>query len=73
VGDDHISGNEGVGENGIAVVLAGDFEGEHGLFFEVFETHFFGFGNVGFLVEYFAIVGHGEGGGLRDDGVGGAG
>jgi hypothetical protein len=35
VGDDYVSGDEGIGEYGIAVVFYGDFEGEHGLFFEV--------------------------------------
>lgn len=59
VGDDDVAGDECVGEDGVAVVLHGDFEGEHGLFFEVFEAHFFRFGDEGFLIEHF--VG-GEGG-----------
>mmetsp|Transcript_6238 Transcript_6238/g.10302 ORF Transcript_6238/g.10302 Transcript_6238/m.10302 type:complete len:215 (+) Transcript_6238:676-1320(+) len=61
VRDDGITGNQGVGENGIAVVLASDFKGEHGLFLEVLEAHFFGFGDEGFLIEDLGIVvRHGE-------------
>mmetsp|Transcript_3216 Transcript_3216/g.7088 ORF Transcript_3216/g.7088 Transcript_3216/m.7088 type:complete len:428 (+) Transcript_3216:32-1315(+) len=63
VGDDGISRNQGVGEDGIAVVLDGDFESKHGLFFEVFETHLFGLGDEGFLVKDFGVIGHLEGGG----------
>jgi hypothetical protein len=57
VRDDYIACNQGVGEYGITVVFYGDFESEHGLFFEVFETHLFGFGDVGFLVEDFVVCG----------------
>lgn len=76
VGDDDVSGDEGVGEDGVAVVFDGDFEGEHGLFFEVFEAHFFGLGDEGFLVEDFGLrggVGHEEGGGAggAEEGQGG--
>ena len=59
VGDDDITGNHRIREDGVFVVLARNFEGVHGLFFQVLQTHFLRFGNELFLVELF--------GGDRDD------
>ena len=70
VGNHDIPRNQGVGEYGIPIILHCNLESEHGLFFEVFETHLFGFGDVGFLVE--DLVG-GEGGGGGDCAGGGEG
>mmetsp|Transcript_24303 Transcript_24303/g.36823 ORF Transcript_24303/g.36823 Transcript_24303/m.36823 type:complete len:262 (+) Transcript_24303:705-1490(+) len=76
VGDDDISGNHGIGKYSVTVVLNGNFQGEHGLFLEVLEAHFFGFGNVGFLVKDFFVIGHTEGRGefgVGDSSVGAGG
>mmetsp|Transcript_8836 Transcript_8836/g.18469 ORF Transcript_8836/g.18469 Transcript_8836/m.18469 type:complete len:245 (-) Transcript_8836:62-796(-) len=51
VGDDNVTSNHGIGENSVSVVLAGDLEGVHGLFFQVLQTHFLRFGDELFLVE----------------------
>jgi len=69
VSNDGITGNHRIGEDSIAVVLARNFKREHGLFLKMLEAHFFGFGNVGFLVEDL-IVGHGQSGGLGEGGGG---
>jgi len=53
VGDDDITGNHGIGENSVSVVLARNFEGVHGLFLQMLQTHLLGFGNELFLVELF--------------------
>mmetsp|Transcript_9370 Transcript_9370/g.23336 ORF Transcript_9370/g.23336 Transcript_9370/m.23336 type:complete len:254 (-) Transcript_9370:86-847(-) len=51
VGNDDITGNHSIRENSVSVVLAGNFEGVHGLFFQVLQTHFLRFGDELFLVE----------------------
>mmetsp|Transcript_34870 Transcript_34870/g.80641 ORF Transcript_34870/g.80641 Transcript_34870/m.80641 type:complete len:267 (-) Transcript_34870:2-802(-) len=53
MGDHHVAGDHGVGEDGVAVVLHAYFEGTHGLFLQMLQTHLFGFGDVLFLVEDF--------------------
>ena len=57
VGNDDVTGNHGIRENGVSVVLARNFEGVHGLFLQVFQTHFLGFGDELFLVELFGSNG----------------
>jgi hypothetical protein len=64
VGDDDITGNHGIGEDGVFVILAGDLEGEHSLLLQVLHAHFFGFRNELFLVEL--LVGHFQAGGLGE-------
>mmetsp|Transcript_21353 Transcript_21353/g.32549 ORF Transcript_21353/g.32549 Transcript_21353/m.32549 type:complete len:237 (+) Transcript_21353:2241-2951(+) len=63
VGDDAVTSDHCVGEDGVSVVLDGDFEGEHGLFLQMLEAHFLGFGDKLFLVELLRI----EGGGRADE------
>mmetsp|Transcript_9659 Transcript_9659/g.22765 ORF Transcript_9659/g.22765 Transcript_9659/m.22765 type:complete len:259 (+) Transcript_9659:754-1530(+) len=69
VRDDDVAGDHGVGEDGVAVVLAGDLEGEHGLLLEVLEAHLLGLGDELLLVEGIAVGGHGEGRGAGGDGL----
>ena len=68
VGDDDVAGDHGVGEDGVAVVLARDLEGEHGLLLEVLEAHLLGLGDELLLVEGIVIGGHGKGHGAGGDG-----
>mmetsp|Transcript_9173 Transcript_9173/g.13734 ORF Transcript_9173/g.13734 Transcript_9173/m.13734 type:complete len:237 (+) Transcript_9173:784-1494(+) len=57
VGNDAVTSDHGVGEDGVSVVLDGDFEGEHGLFLQILEAHFLGFSDELFLVELLRIEG----------------
>mmetsp|Transcript_21986 Transcript_21986/g.47928 ORF Transcript_21986/g.47928 Transcript_21986/m.47928 type:complete len:208 (-) Transcript_21986:256-879(-) len=59
VGDYDIAGDHGVGEDGVAVVLAGDLEGEHGLLLEILQAHLLRFGDELLLIEGSLAVGHG--------------
>lgn len=69
VSNDNVTGNHGVREDGIFVVLASDLEGKHGLLFQVLQPHFLGFGNELFLVEPF--FGHFQASGAAEGGTAG--
>ena len=58
VGDDNITSDESIGKDGVAIVLAGYLEGEHGLLLEVLQTHLLRLGDEFLLVELLLIVGH---------------
>jgi hypothetical protein len=68
VSDDNISGNHGIGEDGVIVVLARDLEGKHGLLFQVLQSHFLGVGDVFLLVEH--VFGHFQTRGVAEGGTG---
>ena len=55
IGNDTVARNHGIGKDGIAIVLAADFERIHGLLFEVRESEFLALDVELFLVECLVV------------------